>query len=497
MGRSDPGLTTSTSEADITNQSNMRSNLRLVLFGLLGLIALSAVLAEPEEESLSQDLAVASRVARSPEKGRNKMGKKKKGKNGLKGRKLGNKKARGSKRKGTNGNDRKAKGGNAGKGRKRARGQKRRIKNARGKNPRGQKKAEGRTTVSSTCFESAVSYMKMWKDIVGNFERQVNRMTKQNKTGGNKSGKKGAFAPTGHRLVDIGGGNRSNLSCGGQYGNSGAAQLQNLTDTLFDCETTVNASCNPANIPQPNFTMIQACQKLMDSFSKEATTCLGKTTGKSQTNSVDACTCWSSSSLSQTAAKLKFCKANNESKAITAALKNCTTAFQKCRKFEDAAGEAISSCASDSSKLIKKAANLAANNASMTAAKTKMSSLATARNVWAAAAASCAEIITISQTISKISITFPQSPMITAYAKKISSSTVNCTTPEKASLLTEVTAMETAIASVNSVLTTIQEQIQTLTGSTASTTQLDAENAVTSTAAPAGRRDRIRRLLNV
>merc|ERR1712172_142079 len=225
MGRSDPGLTTSTS-ADITNQSNMRSNLRLVLFGLLGLIALSAVLAEPEEESLSQDLAVASRVARSPEKGRNKMGKKKKGKNGLKGRKLGNKKARGSKRKGTNGNDRKAKGGNAGKGRKRARGQKRRIKNARGKNPRGQKKAEGRTTVSSTCFESAVSYMKMWKDIVGNFERQVNRMTKQNKTGGNKSGKKGAFAPTGHRLVDIGGGNRSNLSCGGQYGNSGAAQLQ-------------------------------------------------------------------------------------------------------------------------------------------------------------------------------------------------------------------------------------------------------------------------------
>merc|ERR1711971_1045458 len=80
MGRSDPGLTTSTSEADITNQSNMRSNLRLVLFGLLGLIALSAVLAEPEEESLSQDLAVASRVARSPEKGRNKMGKKKKGK---------------------------------------------------------------------------------------------------------------------------------------------------------------------------------------------------------------------------------------------------------------------------------------------------------------------------------------------------------------------------------------------------------------------------------
>merc|ERR1711936_512084 len=290
MGRSDPGLTTSTSEADITNQSRMKSNLRLVLFGLLGLIALSAVLAEPEEESLSQDLAAAARVARSPGKGRNKMGKKKKVKNG--------------------------KPRNGVKGRRRGKGQRRGSKKARNQ---WSKKAGTRTTVSSTCFESAVSYMKMWKDVVSNFGRQVNRMTKQNKTGSNKSGKKGAFAPTGHRLVDIGGGNRSNLSCGGLYNNSGAKQLKNLTDTLFDCEITVNASCNPANIPQPNFTLLAACQKLMDSFTKEATTCLNKTTGKGKTNNVDACTCWSSSTLSQTAAKLKHCKANNESKAITAA----------------------------------------------------------------------------------------------------------------------------------------------------------------------------------
>lgn len=50
--------------------------------------------------------------------------------------------------------------------------------------------------------------------------------------------------------------------------------------------------------------------------------------------------------------------------------------------------------------------------------------------------------------------------MITTYAKKISSSNVTCTTAEKASLLDEVTAMETAIARVNSVLATIQEEIQ-------------------------------------
>merc|ERR1712176_1459383 len=137
----------------------------------------------------------------------------------------------------------------------------------------------------------------------------------------------------------------------------------------------------------------------------------------------------------------------------------------------------------------KKAANLAANNASMTAAKEKMSSLASSRSGGVGilggnedrTAASCAEIITISQTIVKITNQNPQSTKITTYAKKISTATV--------------TSMETAIVSVTTVLVTIQEQIQTLTGSTASTSQLDAVNAETSTAAPAGRRDRIRQQL--
>merc|ERR1712073_166220 len=126
------------------------------------------------------------------------------------------------------------------------------------------------STVAGTCFESAIFYMKLWKDVVGNFEKQRKRMIKQNKTGGNKSGKKGLFAPIGHRLVDIGGGNKSNMSCGGQYGNKGALQLQNLTKTLFDCEIEANKSYNPANIPQPNMTFINRCKELVDNFTKVA-----------------------------------------------------------------------------------------------------------------------------------------------------------------------------------------------------------------------------------
>merc|ERR1719278_192353 len=99
----------------------------------------------------------------------------------------------------------------------------------------------------------------------------------------------------------------------------------------------------------------------------------------------------------------------------------------------------------------------------MNAAKEKMASLASSRyhNVrQARSAASCAEVITISQTIVKITEQNPQSTKITTYSKKISSATVTCTTEEKASMAAQVTSLESAIVSVNVVLVAIQEQIE-------------------------------------
>ena len=326
-------------------------------------------------------------------KGRNGKVKKGIGRNGKgKSRKerRGVKKAKGRNRK-----------GKPSKKRKGVKGRKRTNKKAKGNtHPIGKKRNQARTNVSNTCFETAMSYMKIWKDVVGNFERQRKRMTNKNTTAGNKSGKKGLFAPIAHRLVDIGGGNKSNMSCGGQYGNKGAAQLQNLTKTLFNCEKDVNKSCNPANFPKPNLTLINLCKGQVDNFAMKAALCLGKTVGANKTNSSDSCNCWSNPELTKLAETVKSCKIKNESLAFTAVLKKCTSAFQVCRKFEDAASTALSSCASDSSKLKKKAANLAANKASMTAAKTKMSSLAKARSYgahYSASAKNCMEIISFSQ----------------------------------------------------------------------------------------------------
>merc|ERR1712183_702714 len=79
-----------------TNPSRMRSNLSLILFGLLVLLALSAVRAEEEEgNSLSEEMAEA-RVARSPDaKRRRKM---RKGKGKGKGNRRAKKARRGKKR---------------------------------------------------------------------------------------------------------------------------------------------------------------------------------------------------------------------------------------------------------------------------------------------------------------------------------------------------------------------------------------------------------------
>ena len=370
----------------------MRGSLSLSLVCLvLSLAALClAQPAQQDEKSLSESPA-ESRVVRSPATGNggDGGGKKKKKKQKKKQRK---KKQRGGKKEMKKNKKKK----------KPAKDTRKKTKRNKNKTkPSSRSDFKGRSgTVSETCFESAMFYMKIWKDVVGNFEKQRKRMIKQNKTGGNKAGKKGLFAPIAHRLVDIGGGNKSNMSCGGQYGNKGAAQLQNLTKTLFDCEKDVNKSCNPANIPQPNFTFINLCKDLVDNFTTEAGMCLGKTMGANKTNNEDACSCWTAMKLNATVGELKNCKVSDETKAITTALKACTASFGKCRKFEDGAITAISSCASSTSKLTAKAANLAANNASMTAAKEKMNSLANSRSSGRKkrTASSCTEVITISQT---------------------------------------------------------------------------------------------------
>ena len=222
--------------------------------------------------------------------------------------------------------------------------------------------------------------MKQWKDVVGNFKRQNARSTKHSAVGDKKAGKKAEFLPVALRLVEAGGDNRSNLSCAGAYGNDGAKQLQNLTKLLFDCEKEVNTSCNPANYPKLNTTLVSTCENLTKKFETEAETCMKKTVGKTtEAEYTEACMCWEMSSFATMSGAVGDCKIQEAQKLITKQKTACTSAFAKCRKYEDEAVSVMATCTSSQDKLKAKAAALSNNNKTLTAAKEKMSSLAGAR----------------------------------------------------------------------------------------------------------------------
>jgi hypothetical protein len=344
--------------------------------------------------------------------------------------------------------------------------------------------------------------MKIWKDVVSNFKKQNARMKAQNSTGGSKSGKKGLFAPTAFKLIDIGGGNRSNLSCGGTYGSDGAKQLVNLTKTLLDCELSVNTSCNTANFPQPNTTFIEACETGTTSFETQGKVCLDKTLSNTKTNVSDACGRWVGPQLAATALATKSCKASDEAKKISKQFSKCKSAFSVCRKYEDAAIPSIAACSQSSSALTKKAATLSANSASLTSVKAKASALAgssSGKRVVRAVATTCAEIVSKTKALLEKSTKFPSADL-TSDAAEITgvASSVSCSTAEKASLTTQVTSLETAITTVKAALSSVQTLLENLTGSTASSSVLSSNAPTsapsansTSTAAASGRRARI------
>merc|ERR1712223_343943 len=247
MGRSKPGLIFTVSLI-LT-----MSKLCLLVLGVLSIAALAAAWDQQDDTSLSEDLA-NSRLVRSPEAAAKRKRKNKPKRSGRKSKK-----------------GRKSKSGKRSSRRKTRRGERKSRKSKRkggiskkgSKSSRRTKSGSGRT-VSDTCLEKSITIMRMWKDVISNFEKQKKRMEKQNGTGASKSSKKGAFAPIGLRLISVGGGNKSALSCGGKTNNAGAKQLKNLTDILSACSTNIHKMCG--NFSKPNMTKLSTCSKLAESF---------------------------------------------------------------------------------------------------------------------------------------------------------------------------------------------------------------------------------------
>ena len=204
--------------------------------------------------------------------------------------------------------------------RKGRRGGRRKRKRTR----KGGARKGGARTITAACFEQSLTIMKMREGVIANFLKQKNRMERQNETAGKKSDKKSAFGAIAEMLVQAGGGNRSAPSCGGNTTNDGAKQLANLTTTLDSCLDDIKAACDPANIPQPNMTLLKMCEDNVATFKNKSGDCLAKSVGTDKTDTATACTCWTSTDLAGLITKTKICKFSDQAKAIAAG-KDLTT----------------------------------------------------------------------------------------------------------------------------------------------------------------------------
>merc|ERR1712079_312690 len=351
------------------------------------------------------------------------------------------------------------------------------------KNNKGTRKST--RTLDGMCIENAVTAMKRWKDVVANFDKQKTRIEKQASIAGKKSGKQSVFGPIALKLVDLGGGNKSALTCSGSATSEGALQLTNLTSTLFDCEVLVNASCT-TNFPMPNMTFVDACVNATDLFKTLATECM---TMSKEATVTEACACWSAPEMTMASEAVKDCKITEVS-AIAQGLKACKDAFSTCRKFEDEAVSSMAACSVSTDALKAKAAALSQSKTAMDAAASTVAGITGNRQYWGrkkrAAAADAAAFITLVTTIVTIvtiAIDFPSSPMIvTVSADIVASSSLTFTDDEITSLTAVEETLTAAVELVTDAFAEAQATLEDATGSTLSAAGLSSVAASITTA---------------
>ena len=304
--------------------------------------------------------------------------------------------------------------------------------------------------------------MKIVNSKVTNFLVQQKRISKYNSTGNKKSAKKGLFGPIASKVIDIGGGNASDLSCSGNKTNVGATKLKSIISSLQQCEVNIKAACDASAYPLPNMTKANECKTNMVSMKASVEACIKKTGSA-------ACSCWFDSDLKATADKVKTCDISSENKLVTAQHKQCTGNFSACKKIEDTAVTYIYACSQSAATLIAKAAQTKKNVNALGAAKNKTSKLAgtsTGRSSIirkrATSVSTCADFVTLSAQLLVIANDSPTSSSVETMSKILSavSDALSCTTAEKATLTTQVTTYTSVVSKVSATYSGLKSSVE-------------------------------------
>merc|ERR1712158_225506 len=298
----------------------------------------------------------------------------------------------------------------------------------------GVSRSQCRSSTDYTCLISAMTYLNLTKTQVANYLKQQGRIVAANKTGEKKNGKKGIFASTAQRIIRSGGGNSAALSCQGSTTSNGAMNLTSLATLLNGCEDKVKMACATENMPLPNMTEVSACVSSMETFKGMVDKCQ-----MMKDNGTEACSCWSNDNFTALVTTIKGCKISSDQKLVIAQLSSCKGNFSACKQAENDGMKAMSSCSTSKAALLASAKTLSANSAGLDSAKTTVDSLA-GNTSTRAAAASCAEIITIVTEIKTIVASNPENSTVTTLTTKITSATGSAPTDSEISSATTAAA---------------------------------------------------------
>merc|ERR1712032_351970 len=239
----------------------------------------------------------------------------------------------------------------------------------RNKKEFGRKNAKAsNATVNLTCLTTAIQLLKFQKDNVNNFLSRQTRQLKQNALTTKKQGKKGEFAEPAARLIQAGGGNKSNMTCGGSTTSTGAKQLLNLTNLLDGCSAAIKKECTPPS--GINQTFMSECYEKSKGFNTTLSGCVSTALKGS-----DPCSCFTDTKLVGAMTNLKPCKGKDEAKLAAKARTACLTQMRACNSYVELAGRLQYTCKYTADDLKKTLAQITANNATVAAAMAKVKAL--------------------------------------------------------------------------------------------------------------------------
>jgi len=311
------------------------------------------------------------RLKKKTRKDRKKSKKGKKGRRGNNGKR--NKKKKGAKKKARNGNTNGRKRNNRNRKKKKNQANEGNPNNKKKKLERALKRTKAgnpksNATVALTCLKTALQLLKFQKDNVNNFLARHVRQQRQNALSTKKKGKKGEYAEPAARLIQSGGGNKSNLTCGGSTTSEGAKQLLNLTDLLSGCSEKIHEACTPPS--GINQTFMSECYDKSKGYNTTLSECVTK-----GLSGEDPCSCFMEPKLVGAMTNLRPCKGKDEAKLAAKQRTKCLNQMRACNGYVEKAGRLQYTCKYTTDDLKKTLAQITANNATVAAAMAKVKAL--------------------------------------------------------------------------------------------------------------------------